>query len=97
MPTSLVTGGAGFIGSHVGDELISLGHRVVVLDDLSGGFEDNVPQEAVFVKGSILDNDLIERLFERHRFTYVYHLAAYAAEGLSHLPSTMILQRTLKT
>src|ERR1700688_2269936 len=84
MPTSLVTGGAGFIGSHVADELITLGHKVVVLDDLSGGFEDNVPREAVFVKGSILDHDLIERLFERHRFTYVYHLAAYAAEGLSH-------------
>ena len=95
MPTSLVTGGAGFIGSHVGDELISLGHRVVVLDDLSGGFEDNVPQEAVFVKGSILDNDLIERLFERHRFTYVYHLAAYAAEGLSHFIKRFNYQNNL--
>jgi len=59
MPTSLVTGGAGFIGSHVADELIKLGHKVVVLDDLSGGFEDNVPQDAVFIKGSILDNELL--------------------------------------
>src|ERR1700686_899936 len=84
MPTSLVTGGAGFIGSHVADELLSRGHRVVVLDDMSGGFEDNVPSGAVFVKGSILDTELIERLFERHKFNYVYHLAAYAAEGLSH-------------
>jgi len=84
MPTSLVTGGAGFIGSHVVDELLSRGHRVVVLDDLSGGFEDNVPSGAIFVKGSILDTELIDRLFERYNFTYVYHLAAYAAEGLSH-------------
>jgi UDP-glucose 4-epimerase len=84
MPTSLVTGGAGFIGSHVADEAIRLGHKVVVLDDLSGGFEDNVPRDAIFVKGSILDHELIERLFERYEFTYVYHLAAYAAEGLSH-------------
>lgn len=84
MITSLVTGGAGFIGSHVADELLKLGHKVVVLDDLSGGFEDNVPQGALFCKGSILDADLIELLFERHHFTYVYHLAAYAAEGLSH-------------
>jgi UDP-glucose 4-epimerase len=84
MSTSLVTGGAGFIGSHVADELLSHGHRVVVLDDLSGGFEDNVPSGAVFVKGSILDTALIDRLFERYNFTYVYHLAAYAAEGLSH-------------
>jgi UDP-glucose 4-epimerase len=95
MPTSLVTGGAGFIGSHVADELISLGHKVVVLDDLSGGFEDNVPRESVFVKGSILDHDLIERLFERHRFTYVYHLAAYAAEGLSHFIKRFNYQNNL--
>jgi UDP-glucose 4-epimerase len=95
MPTSLVTGGAGFIGSHVADELISLGHKVVVLDDLSGGFEDNAPRDAVFVKGSILDYDLIERLFERHRFTYVYHLAAYAAEGLSHFIKRFNYQNNL--
>jgi len=84
MVTSLVTGGAGFIGSHVADELLKLGHKVVVLDDLSGGFEDNVPKGAVFCKGSILDHELIDLLFDRHDFTYVYHLAAYAAEGLSH-------------
>jgi UDP-glucose 4-epimerase len=84
MSTSLVTGGAGFIGSHVADELLGRGHKVVVLDDLSGGFEDNVPRGAVFVKGSILDVELIDRLFDRHNFTHVYHLAAYAAEGLSH-------------
>ncbi len=40
--TSLVTGGAGFIGSHVADELLAMGHRTVVLDDLSGGFRENV-------------------------------------------------------
>src|SRR6201988_555453 len=84
MSTSLVTGGAGFIGSHVADELLSHGHKVVVLDDLSGGFEDNVPSGAAFVKGSILDTELIDRIFDRYSFSYVYHLAAYAAEGLSH-------------
>lgn len=84
MITSLVTGGAGFIGSHVADELLKLGHKVVVLDDLSGGYEDNLPKDAIFVQGSILDLELIDRLFEKYHFTYVYHLAAYAAEGLSH-------------
>lgn len=84
MATSLVTGGAGFIGAHVTNELISKGHKVVVLDDLSGGFEDNVNPKAIFVKGSITDNTLIEKLFNEYSFDYVYHLAAYAAEGLSH-------------
>ncbi|NJN66614.1 MAG: NAD-dependent epimerase/dehydratase family protein [Chloroflexaceae bacterium] len=84
MKTSLVTGGAGFIGSHVVDELIAMGHRVVVLDDLSGGFLTNVPSQAQFVKGSIVDHQLVDNLFETHRFTDVFHLGAYAAEGLSH-------------
>jgi UDP-glucose 4-epimerase len=82
--TSLVTGGAGFMGSHVADHLLEMGHEVVVLDDLSGGFRENVPQRATFVRGSIMDHELINQLFGRHRFDYVYHLAAYAAEGLSH-------------
>jgi UDP-glucose 4-epimerase len=84
MSISLVTGGAGFIGSHVADHLLRHGHKVIVLDDLSGGFEDNVPSGATFVEGSILDTELVDRLFSRYNFTSVYHLAAYAAEGLSH-------------
>jgi UDP-glucose 4-epimerase len=81
---SLVTGGAGFIGSHVARHCRALGHDVVALDDLSGGFEDQVPEGVRFVQGSILDSALLDRLFREHRFDYVYHLAAYAAEGLSH-------------
>jgi len=84
MPVCLVTGGAGFMGSHVAEQLVKSGADVVVLDDLSGGFPENVPQGAQLVRGSILDHRLIDDLFDRHRFTYVYHLAAYAAEGLSH-------------
>lgn len=83
-PTSLVTGGAGFLGAHVAESCLALGHKVVVLDDLSGGFESNVPEGALFVKGSVNDHALIDQLFEEHAFHYVYHLAAYAAEGLSH-------------
>lgn len=84
MPVSLVTGGAGFMGAHVAEHLLKMGHTVIVLDDLSGGFIDNVPEGAIFTEGSILDHESINRLFEKYSFTYVYHLAAYAAEGLSH-------------
>lgn len=79
-----MTGGAGFIGSHVADALVARGHDVVVLDDLSGGFEANVPTGATFVRASITDAAAIDALFGRRSFDYVFHLAAYAAEGLSH-------------
>ena len=84
MSKVLVTGGAGFIGSHVADALLARGHEVTVLDDLSGGFEDNVPRGATFVQGSVTDHALVDRAFAEGAFDYVYHLAAYAAEGLSH-------------
>lgn len=84
MPISLITGGAGFIGSHVAKQCLQLGHRVVVLDDLSGGFEDHIPEGTTFINGSITDEALIKKLFKEYAFDYIYHLAAYAAEGLSH-------------
>jgi len=80
----LVTGAAGFIGSHVAAHLVRQGHQVVGLDDLSGGFRDHVPAGVNFIEGSITDTALVKSLFAKHQFEYVFHLAAYAAEGLSH-------------
>lgn len=81
--TTLITGGAGFIGSHVAEHCLRMGQEVVVLDDLSGGTESNIPQDCRFIRGDITDADLVNRLFAKNRFKYIYHLAAYAAEGLS--------------
>lgn len=80
----LVTGGAGFMGSHIVDELIKLGQEVFILDDLSGGFNENINSNAEFINGTVCDVDLVNNLFREKKFDYVFHLAAYAAEGLSH-------------
>ncbi len=82
--TVLVTGIAGFIGSHVAEHCLRQGMRVIGLDDLSGGFVENVPAGAELVRGSVSDVEQVAALFSAHRFRFVYHLAAYAAEGLSH-------------
>jgi len=81
---SLVTGGAGFIGSHVVDALLTMGHEVIVLDDLSGGYRENIPKKSRFIEGSILDESLLDEIFNKNSVDYIFHLAAYAAEGLSH-------------
>ena len=82
MKRVLVTGGAGFIGSHLVDYLIKKGYEVTVLDDLSGGLALNVNPKAKLITGSITDKYLVEEVMKGQEI--VYHLAAYAAEGLSH-------------
>ncbi|PKK90620.1 MAG: UDP-glucose 4-epimerase [Candidatus Wallbacteria bacterium HGW-Wallbacteria-1] len=84
MSKILVTGGAGFIGSHIVDRLLEMNHDIIVLDDLSGGFIENVNPRATFIEGTITCPVTVGALFEKYNFEYVYHLAAYAAEGLSH-------------
>lgn len=64
--------------------MVRRGYRVTVLDDLSGGFAENVQQKARLIQGSVTDENLIKVIFFREKFDYVFHLAAYAAEGLSH-------------
>ncbi len=82
--TCLVTGGAGFMGSHLCKDLMGMDYNVIALDDLSGGFVENVPEGTLFIEGSVTDHTLIEKIFSEHKIDYIFHLAAYAAEGLSH-------------
>ncbi|MDI6767139.1 MAG: GDP-mannose 4,6-dehydratase [Bacteroidota bacterium] len=71
----LITGGAGFIGSHVVDACIEAGHSVVIIDDLSTGDIENVNEKATFIQMDIRD-ETIDRLFDTHKFDVVIHHAA---------------------
>ena len=70
----LVTGGAGYIGSVLVDKLITEGHQVNVIDDLSNGFAENIHKNAVFTEGSILDNNALSKAISE--VEAVLHLAA---------------------
>ncbi|HZH53664.1 MAG TPA: UDP-glucose 4-epimerase GalE [Microvirga sp.] len=72
----LVTGGAGYIGSHMVLELVDAGEEVVVLDDLSTGFRWSVPPEATLVAGDVGDQALVTRLLDEHRIESILHFAA---------------------
>ncbi|OGU29830.1 MAG: UDP-glucose 4-epimerase, partial [Ignavibacteria bacterium GWA2_35_9] len=71
----LVTGGAGFIASHITDAFINEGHSVTVIDNLSTGFEKNVNPKAKFINADIGDTNLLQ-LFEKEKFDVVNHHAA---------------------
>jgi UDP-glucose 4-epimerase len=81
--TWLVTGGAGYIGAHVVRALIEAGLDTVVVDDLSSGHESFVPEIVPFVRGSILDHNLLVKTFAEHNVTGVIHVAGYKYAGVS--------------
>ena len=85
MPTKskkvLVTGVAGFLGSHLSEKLVELGHKVVGIDSMIGGYEDNVPSNIEFHKIDCCDFDNVKKIMKG--INVVYHCAATAHEGLS--------------
>jgi UDP-glucose 4-epimerase len=81
--TVLVTGSAGFIGSHIVDHCLEAGYDVIGLDDLSGGHNCN-KYLTDFFQDDIRNKDAVVKLFNSYKIDYVIHAAAYAAEGLSH-------------
>jgi UDP-glucose 4-epimerase len=81
-PKVLVTGGAGFIGSHVVDQLIANGYETVVIDNLSTGLIENVNPQANFYKADIRDPD-ISRIFEKEKPDYISHHASQICDSTS--------------
>jgi UDP-glucose 4-epimerase len=80
MTTSLITGGAGFIGSHLVEACLERGHQVIVLDNLSTGKKENLPighERLQFIEGDITDQQTLQRIVREHPdIDYVFHLAA---------------------
>ena len=81
-PTVLVTGGAGYIGSHTAKELARAGYRVVVYDNLSRGHRSSV-RWGPFEEGDLLDQERLRRVLTEHRIDAVLHFAAFIAVGES--------------
>jgi UDP-glucose 4-epimerase len=75
--TFLITGGAGFIGSHVADAIIAKGAKVVIVDNLSTGRKENINPDAIFYEANIADKGIIDSIYCESRPDYVYHFAWY--------------------
>ncbi|WP_424811685.1 UDP-glucose 4-epimerase GalE [Roseococcus sp. YIM B11640] len=81
MARYLVTGGAGYVGSHVVLALLDAGHSVVVLDDLSTGHREAVPAEVTFIKAHLSEKQRLAEVFAAWKFDAVFHLAALSLVG----------------
>jgi UDP-glucose 4-epimerase len=91
----LVTGGAGYIGSHMTKVLLEKGHEVVVADSLERGFKDAVDSRAKLVVGNLLDKQYVEELFTEDHFDGVIHFAAYIAVGESMQQPEMYFENNI--
>ena len=78
---ALVTGGAGFIGSHLANKLLSLGADVIIIDNLSTGRESNIPQKCEFINFDLTKEDFVDKL--PNPITHIFHLAAQSSGEIS--------------
>ena len=92
MSKVLITGWAWFVGSHLAEYCMDRWHEVVVVDDLSWWFERNIPNWVSFYKVDITNAVELHRVFDIERPDYVYHLACFAAEWLSHFIRSFIVK-----
>lgn len=94
MKKVFITGIAGFLGSHLADVFLQKGYEVVGIDNLLGGYEDNVPKEAQFIKGDLRDFNNLAQLMAGSDL--VYHTACTAYEGLSVFSPSLISENTFQ-
>jgi UDP-glucose 4-epimerase len=95
--TVLITGIAGLLGSRLADWLIvnKDEYTIIGIDDLSGGYKENINDNVIFYNININESNRLKSIFEKHKPTYVFHFAAYAAEGLSPFIRTYNYQNNL--
>lgn len=98
----LITGGAGFIGSHLSDALLELGHKITVFDNLSLGRLSNIEEAQKnpnfkFIKGDILDKEALFEVFKNGNFDTVFHMAANSDIAKSHANPNVDFDNTLTT
>lgn len=95
--TVVVTGGAGFIGSHIAERLLLAGNKVVIIDDLSGGSAENIPAGCTFYKQDLRNFTAVKKIFRNEKPQLVYHLAANAAENKAQFAPVDIVSRNINT
>lgn len=95
MSSILITGGAGYIGSHMTWLLNEAGHHVVVIDDLSSGNRNSIPPHLPFFEGSIRDKELLHHIFTAYKIDIVFHFAAYIDVGESVLHPSRYYQNNV--
>ena len=91
----LVTGGAGYIGSHVVMEFLNQGYDVTIFDDLSTGSQENINKNAKFINGSITSNFDLFNLFKQCKFDAVVHLAGKKSSGESMLSPRIYMENNI--
>jgi len=79
----LITGGAGFLGSHLVDYFVKNNHNVIGVDNMIGGSEDNINPQSKFIKEDITELDVMDKICNNENIEVIYHCAATPHEGLS--------------